>query len=304
MENGKGNAMNELILGIVLVFLCLPCLSAFSEENEKNTSTVFIVGGGKAARSFANDLARDQMMISGKKAEIRAIERKIDAGEYAVAIQGLTERLNANGWKFLDREILAALVRANVGAGNWSDAIKYQREIMARSVKGDWVMEYIADYWKLMEEYKRNVPGGSIAEQIPASEQELAAYQERLQKFYAGKTENNKNFLLSMANFYMVRLQLDKAERCVRQAIDIPTTKDFQKREDREAHAMLRNILMLQGRYEDANRENEWLITNHMAYGYEKGATLFLQKAMAEKPDPRKIEYKYKQNNFQASVRT
>lgn len=295
--------MSRLILGIVLILVCFPCLNAFSEENSKNTSTVFIVGGGKAARSFANDLARDQMMISGKKAEIRALEKKIDAGEYVVAIQGLTERLDAKGWKFFDREILEALVRANVGAGNWDDAIRYQREIMTRSVKGVWAMQYIADYWRLMEEYKHSIPGGTFEEKIPVSEQELAAYQERLQKFYVGKTENNKDYLLSLANFYMVRLELDKAERYVKQAIDIPTKKDFQKREDKEAHAMLRDILMLQGRYEDANKENEWLITNHMAYGYEKGVALFLQKAIVEKTDPKKIEYKYNLNNFQASVR-
>ena len=292
------------ILFWLLVGILLPCSIVAAKEQNESSSTVFIVGGGKAARSFASDLARDQMMINRKKAEIRGIEKKIDAGEYTSAIKDLTERFDAKGWKFFDREILKDLVRANAGAGKWDDAIKYQREIMTRSVKGDWVLEYISAYWKLLDEYRKAVPSAVIEEQLPVTEQELTAYRERLQKFYVNKTENNKDFLLSLANFYMLRLQLDKAEGYVRQAIDIPTKKGYQKREDREAHAMLRNIYMLLGRYDEADKENEWLIANHMSYNYEKGVTLFLRKAVAEKPDPKKIEYKYDQDNFQASIRT
>ena len=292
--------MSLFLYIFVATILFFPLLS-WAKDDDK--TSVLIVGGDKASQSFAADVARDQKKLNQKRAKLKAIEKEIAEGKYEVNIEKLKNYLAAGKmWEFFNRRILEDLVRANAGAGHWGDAILYQQKIMTSSVKGNWNMEYISAYWRLLEDYQTKVPNAVIEEKIPVDPDDLTSFIEKRKKYYVGGIENNKLFLADMANYYMVRLDLEKAEEYLLKGLNTKERGRFGKEFDKEIIAMLRNIYILKGRYADAIKENDKLL-KEIHWGYEDELAIFLNDISKNNPSPKKLEFEFSQRNFKGRQR-
>jgi len=214
---------------------------------------------------------------------------KIDQGLYDEAIKGLKPLLGMKSYRWKQRRILTKLIEASTKKGDDKGAIKFHKKLISDGKSTFWFSKQIANLRRMMRQYK--IKGGrdpeTLNEKTPVDELLIKQI-----KFDYSKGDRQAVYeALAMA--YFGRVHLDVAEKYFKEVLKIdPHTSDAYW----ISHTGLRDIYILQGRFEEAIKENEWLIddkTDKESKSYQGlvGLSAFLKHAKTKKIDPRSFDF-------------
>ncbi|MBI3633511.1 MAG: hypothetical protein HY226_04435 [Candidatus Vogelbacteria bacterium] len=287
-QHRKTNMVKKLI--VISQILITTCAYAESKSN------IFIVGGNnKINESLKNGLINEQEKIDTIKSYVDEINR----GLFKEGIAGLEDLFNNEDYFWYKDELLEHIRKAYIKESDLESAIKTQKRIVRLGTHAQYFNSRISTLRELIDEYKakRGNNFEALNEQSEIDNEVVKNIFNEYKKNY----KSDRYALLKVAAYYYGRLHFEEAENTYLKGLRTQRINYHDNAEDYYFHEGLRNLFMIQGRYVEALKENEWIVEDtrdKQTVYYQDRVNLseFLRRADKKKLDPKKIQYIFEIN--------
>ncbi len=279
--------MKKIIVSFLLVSLFSGSLFA-----EQTKSKIVLLGDQTGPMANLAVALRNSEIEEAKRDEI-LIEIEKDIKHLPLErIQELENYLSDEEWRLKHSRIMFDLVKAYKARGEWKAAVKYQKMQLFRAYRIGTITRELSDYWALLREFQI-VTGKKIDldNKLPLNQSEL----DFIKKCYSDGPENNSDYQLDLAQYYLKHLWFSEAAEHARKGLEIEKQRtDSKFKAEIEIHYFLRNLYVLKGDYEEALNENRWVLQNE-PYSRKPDNRIYidqsLRRAIQEKADPKRLRF-------------
>ncbi len=280
---------------LILILLMITPTVLHAEDGPKNR-TIIVGASNNQAQAFLKGLAETE-----KRHEyLHSLKQLVEEKKYDEAISKLTPLVGDKNYQWVEYNVLEPLIDAYKGKDDWDNVIKYQKKLAMVGQNTSLYNEQISTLRQMIRSYKQK--GGTNPETLDERSPVEENAPEKIRAHYKGWTERRINYYT--AGYYYRRLHFEEAEKYYNLGLNARRRIFGDDEEDYSFHHSLRNLYMLQGRYNEALIENEWLIKNSQnragkSFQDKIALSEFLKWAIAENIDSWDVLYT---NNFKGDM--